>query len=462
MSYSLFGDRAEDSVTESSTSARSGVPDPRVAEVVVSAAPVSSDDEGAFRPNCDCADYFSEPGSDSTVSVEDLDVLGLPPRTEDSRADRRGGRHGTPVPKGGGGFALAVRRSQREAIREYQFEGLAPRTWEAYQGDFAMFQAWCDANELSALPASPETVAAYIAFSANLVEQETRAAYYAPATLSRWLAAINKFHQLAGLSSPTAHPQVRLLIEGIRRKSDHRTRRAEPIVADLLRQMLEEIDYTTIPKAIGGTRNAALLTFAYAGAFRGSEVIGLDVRDVSLHQPDGLRVLLRRSKTDQRGEGHVKPLPYGRDPLTCPVCAYARWVKVLVTATTAPGKLRRVIDSIDRNAHICRDPLPELAQLPKKSPLFRPVFRSGRVADRRLARSTVSDVFKAMVAATGADPAAYSSHSGRAGFVTQALRAGATLPEVMLQTGHRNEATVLIYRREHNPLIGNAVTKIGL
>ena len=223
----------------------------------------------------------------------------------------------------------------------------------------------------------------------------------------------------------------------------------------------------------------------FAGAHRRSELVALTLADVTLHPTDGLHVRLRTSKTDQEARGTVKALPYGRDPVTCPPCAYVRWRQVLQAWDTAPdGAGRRAVLPVMRRQdaitavtggreqgvdeepvlHCCRSTrLPD--PLDPARALFPAVHKTGAIGDRAMSGDAIAGLIQRRAAAAGFTPAQVDKlggHSLRAGFVTEAFRAGADAHSIMRQTGHRSPVMLEVYAREHAPLVGNAVTRIGL
>ncbi len=219
-------------------------------------------------------------------------------------------------------------------------------------------------------------------------------------------------------------------------------------------------------------RDAALLLVGFATAARRSELVGLRVGDVAVHRVDGLHLRLRTSKTDQEARGTVKAVPYGRDPGTCPPCAYTRWRLLLDAADQVDpaGQRRPVMTELRRQAsdggvdgHVCRVDLPEPA-VPGRA-LFPLVHKSGRIGAAGMSGQAVNVVLARRATDAGYTPqqiAKLGGHSLRAGFVTEAFRQGADAHAIMRQTGHRNPAILETYAREHAPLVGNAVTKLGL
>lgn len=363
----------------------------------------------------------------------------------------------SPRPQGGRGAPNDVHTASwsADSVRGFQAASRAANTRRAYESDWQAFDSWCSANGHIPLPAEPLVIANYLAAAAEAIA-ETGAWRYAPSTIGRWLSSINKAHTVAGHPKPGAHPDVELTIAGIRRIRKRPARRRSPLLLEDLRLVLKTIDRETWPAAVRGHRDTLVLLIGWAGAFRRSEIAGLTVADVALHTEDGLHVRLVSSKTDQEGHGGVKAIPYGADALTCGPCAHVRWLHVLATSTRVEAM--RAVSALP-SGHVCRTPLPTISS---DTPLFPSLHKSGAMAHRSVTGQTINDIVKLRVAAAGIDAANFGGHSLRAGFVTQALRSGATPYEVMRQTFHRDVGMVEVYDRENNPLRGNAVAKVGL
>jgi integrase len=215
--------------------------------------------------------------------------------------------------------------------REYLDASRAENTTRLYRTGWAQFTAWCEAHGVRPLPAGAETVACYVADLAKAAK---------PATIHARLAAISAAHRAAGYDSPTKEEAVRLVRRGMRRTLGTAQRQVRPVTVPDLRAMLEGLG--TDP---GGCRDRALLLLGFAGALRRSELVGLDVADVT-EGTDGLTVHLRRSKTDQEGAGRTLGIPYGSNPVTCPVRAWRVWLEV--SGITEGSAFRPV----DRHGHI--------------------------------------------------------------------------------------------------------------
>jgi integrase len=206
--------------------------------------------------------------------------------------------------------ALALPAADLEAAASFARQEKAPATRAAYRSDFAAFRVWCLAKGVDALPAAPASVAAYLAHEAERGS--------APSTITRRCAAIRYAHRLADLEPPTASEHVRATLRGIRRAVGAAPTRKAPVLAEQARAMAD-----AAPASLKGVRDRALLLLGFAGAFRRSELVALDVADLQ-ETDDGIRVLIRRSKTDQ--EGHGETIAIVRGHHACPVKAVKAWL----------------------------------------------------------------------------------------------------------------------------------------
>jgi len=194
--------------------------------------------------------------------------------------------------------------------RDYVAASRAENTTRVYRTGWAQFTAWCDEHGVTPLPAGAETVALYVADLAKVAK---------PATIDLRLAAISA---ATGPRATTPLPKqeaVRLVRRGVRRTLGTAQRQVHPVTVPDLREMVKGL--STGP---AGCRDRALLLLGFAGALRRSELVGLDVADVT-EGSDGLTVCLRRSKTDQEGAGRTVGIPFGSNPFTCPVRAWRAW-----------------------------------------------------------------------------------------------------------------------------------------
>ena len=276
------------------------------------------------------------------------------------------------------------------------------------------FCAWCEVHALCPLPATAETVASYIAECAGRLKV---------GSIQRRLNAITEAHKAVTQESPTHSPIVANTMKGIRRtKGTAAAQKAPALTADI-RAMVDAAGAGLI-----GLRDRALTLLGFAGAFRRSELVSLDVEDCAWGK-DGLTVTLRRSKTDQTGAGRKIGIPYGSNPETCPVRSLQAWIEQAgVTA----------------------------------GPLFRPLNRHGQIQAGRLSGIDVARVVKKLADRAGLDAAKYAGHSLRAGHATSAAIAGASERSIMNQTGHRSVQVLRRYIRDGNLFRENSAGKLGL
>ncbi|QUD81171.1 tyrosine-type recombinase/integrase [Gordonia polyisoprenivorans] len=342
-------------------------------------------------------------------------------------------------------------------------------TRRAYSSAWRRFETWCIATGQIPLPAHPATVAAYLVAAADtLTVDGTRA--YAPATFGKWIAAIADRHRSAGCDNPCGHEMVRATLAGVRRDYASAGERPRNPRAPLLTSDITTIVDHARRSAVGWAsavlerRDTALLLMGYTGAFRRSELVALECRDVRRDRLDGAHVRIRASKTDQDGVGAVKALPFTGRHESCPVCAWVRWLQVVAAFDTGGrvAVIRLLSRATDFDSHVCRGTLPTAD---RRSPLFRSVRKNGNLSDSTLSGAAVHAAIRRRATRAGYDPdtvAQLGGHSLRSGFVTQAFRNGADAHAIMRQTGHTTPAMVETYAREHAPLVGNAVTELGL
>jgi site-specific recombinase XerD len=285
-----------------------------------------------------------------------------------------------------------------EAARDFARESLSPATRRAYRSDIRGFEAWCRERGLVAVPAAPESVASFLAHEAQRG--------LAVSSISRRAAAIRLLHRGAGQTPPTESEIVRSTLRGIRRTLGVAPKQKKPLTSELLLSLLEHI-----PDSLGGKRDLALLLLGFSGAFRRSTLAMLEVEDLE-EVADGLRVHVRRSKTDQEGQGAVVPIVRGRT--ACPVEAVNDW---LASAEITTG------------------------------PIFRRMGKGGRVFSEALTPFSIAQVVKRYVEAAGLDPSEFGGHSLRAGFITSAVGNGASVFRTMDVSLHRRVETLRGYVR---------------
>ena len=285
-----------------------------------------------------------------------------------------------------------------ERARRYVAAAQAPATERAYRIGWDDFCAWCAFRRAEPLPAHPAAVAMYLSFLADRG--------LSAASIGQRAAAIAHRHRKAGHEAPTTNPVVQDALKGIRRTVGAAPRRKSAATADRIRLMLDACPHTMI-----GIRDRALLALGFAGAFRRSELVALQVSDLE-EVPDGYRVTIRRSKTDQTGEGAEIVIPRGLR--IRPVAAVQAWLQA---ADIQDGYL------------------------------FRAVHRGGHVRAWGLPGHAVAKIVKQYALAAGLDPAEFSGHSLRAGFVTSAAETGASILKIQETSRHKSVDVLAAYVR---------------
>lgn len=299
------------------------------------------------------------------------------------------------------GFAINC-TNLNPAVEGFVQASLSPNTQRAYLSDLAQFEMWG-----GAVPAGPELVASYIASQAGALSV---------ATLQRRLASISKAHTARRLPNPVSAELVRATMRGIRRTRGVGQKQAKPLLREDLFSVLD-----CMGASIRDARDRVLLLIGFAGGFRRSELIGLDIADIELVR-HGMIVTIRRSKTDQSGTGRKIGIPHGRTRY-CPVQALERWLEM--AGMTA-------------------------------GPIFRPINRHGILNAGRLSGEAVLLIVKERVAAAGLEAEGFSGHSLRAGFATSAAIAGASAWKIREQTGHASDAMLGRYIRSAEMFHDNA------
>jgi integrase len=301
-----------------------------------------------------------------------------------------------------------------ERAREFIRASKAESTLRGYQSDWRDFYHWCDGQGVCPLPAAAETVASYIAECAIRLKV---------GSIQRRLNAIAEAHKAVGLESPTSAGMVRNTLKGIKRTMGTAVVQKAAALTDDIRAMIDATDTGLI-----GVRDRALILLGFAGAFRRSELVGLDTEDCAFGK-DGLTITLRRSKTDQDGVGRKVGIPYGSNPGTCPVRTIQSWVEAAAINV---------------------------------GPLFRSISRHGQPQSDGLSGIDVARVVKKLAERAGLDATKYAGHSLRAGHATSAAMAGASEKSIMHQTGHRSVQMLRRYIRDGNLFRENSAAKLGL
>ena len=291
------------------------------------------------------------------------------------------------------------------SVRKYLDAALADNTLRAYRADLKHFMAWG-----GVIPASPEQVATYIAHHATTL---------ASSTLTRRLVAIARAHAARGIESPTNRELVKATLRGVRRSCGNAVRQVAPLQKAQVLQMVRGL------QGLRGLRDTALLLIGFASALRRSELVSLNVDDVQFSD-EGTVIRLRRGKTDQEGHGRDIAIPLVRGRC-CPSRCLQAWID-------ASG----IVDGA----------------------LFRRVNRYDQLLTHRLTAQSVALIIKQRAECAGFDPALFSGHSLRAGFVTNAAKGGASSSSIRTQTGHKTDAMLQRYVRNSQLFSNNPNLKI--
>jgi site-specific recombinase XerD len=287
----------------------------------------------------------------------------------------------------------------------------AASTLRAYNSDFRVFAAWCETRKVCTTPATAEIVAAFLAYEAKRNKSAS--------TIARRVAAIRHIHLIAGHSPPTSNAAVQITLKGIRRKLGIAPKQKVPILAAQIQKMAN-----AAPNTLQGKRDRALLLLGFAGALRRSELVGLDVSDLKICK-QGLKIKIRRSKTDQDGRSELIAIPIGR--AACPVAAVRNWT--------------------------------EAAKI-KHGPLFRSVRKDGRASADRLSDRSIPDILKRFSKIAGLDPRTISGHSLRSGFLTSAASCGASIFKLRDVSRHRSLDSLSKYVRDAEIFRDSAASRI--
>lgn len=289
-----------------------------------------------------------------------------------------------------------------ERAQETRRNSRSAGTLRTYASAVLSFKAWCERHGLSALPADPQTVVLFI--------EAEKVAGRKASTIATKVAGIRFLHQKANLASPTNHPMVAEQLAGIRRELGTAPMKKRAATSDLITRMVDTIPVDTVK----GKRDRALLLLGFACAMRRSELVALNVEDIE-NVDQGARIIIRRSKTDQTGEGREIAVPAGGRLGVLE--AVEAWIRAAGIETGA---------------------------------LFRPVTKAGVVSGARLTDRSVADLVKHYAGKAGLDMAAFGGHSLRAGFITSAAEAGAELSRIMEVSRHVEPKTVQGYIRRAN------------
>ncbi len=292
-------------------------------------------------------------------------------------------------------------------------------TIRAYRSDFKDFSVFCAKNSIKSLPTDSKIVALYLTYLSSKGVKIS--------TLKRRLASLSVIHKLKGHYLDTKHPIIIENLMGIKRKKGSFQQGKKPILINQLKVIINVIDNEKT-KEIKRVRDKTIILIGFAGGFRRAELVSIDYNDLEL-VPEGVKIVVRRSKTDQFGEGMVKGLPYFSNQNYYPVMHLKKWL--------------------------------EISNI-KSGPLFRRFSKSYKLNENRLTDQSVALLLKNYLNVAGIENKNYSGHSLRSGFATVSAESGADERSIMAMTGHKTTQMVRRYIKEANLFKNNALNKIKI
>ena len=295
----------------------------------------------------------------------------------------------------------------------------AINTVRAYKSDFNDFGLFCVQNGFKSLPSEPKIVTLYLT---HLSTKDVKIS-----TLKRRLVSIGVIHKLKGHYLDTKHPSIIENIMGIKRRKGSSQKAKKPLLINSLKKIINVIDEQK-NEEIKKLRDRSIILIGFSGGFRRNEIVSLNYDDLEFVS-EGLKINLRKSKTDQFGEGTLKALPYFNNSKYCPVHSLQKWIEI--TKITS-------------------------------GPLFRRFTKGSNLSENRLTDQTVALLIKEYLKLAGIDSKNYSGHSLRSGFATSAAESGAEERSIMAMTGHKSTEMVRRYIKEANLFKNNALNKIKI
>ena len=295
----------------------------------------------------------------------------------------------------------------------------AKNTVRAYKSDFNDFGLFCAQNGFKSLPSEPKVISLYLT---HLSTKDAKMS-----TLKRRLVSIGVIHKLKGHYLDTKHPAIIENIMGIKRRKGTFQKAKKPILISSLKKIINVIDQQK-KEEIKKLRDRSIILIGFSGGFRRNEIVSLDYDDLDF-VPEGLKLSIRRSKTDQFGEGFTKALPYFDSSQYCPVVS-----------------LKKLLD---------------LSKI-RSGPVFRRFSKGSKLSENRLTDQTVALLIKEYLNLAGIDSKNFSGHSLRSGFATSAAESGVEERNIMAMTGHKSTEMVRRYIKEANLFKNNALNKIKI
>jgi len=279
-------------------------------------------------------------------------------------------------------------------------------TIRAYKSDFNHFIEFCKKNNLKFLPTEPKIVSFYLTHLSGISKVST---------LKRRLASISVIHKIKGHYIDIKHPLIIENLMGIQRKKGVFQKSKHPILLNELREIINVIEKNNNINDLKKKRDKALILIGFSGGFRRSELVNIDLNDVEFTK-EGVKIFIKRSKTDQSGEGMTKAIPYFKEKSFCAVIFLKEWIKI---SNIQEGLIFNISDKM------------------------------------------VALLIKRYLTEAGFDPKKYSGHSLRSGFATVAADSGADEKSIMNMTGHKTTQMVRRYIKEANLFKINPLNKIN-
>jgi len=295
----------------------------------------------------------------------------------------------------------------------------AKNTIRAYKSDFRDFGLFCAQNGFKSIPSEPKIVSLYLTKLSTIDVKMS--------TIKRRLVSIGIIHRLKGHYLDTKHPSIVENLMGIKRRKGSIQKGKKPLLINNLTKLINVIDNQNINE-IKILRDRTIILIGFSGGFRRNEITSLDYEDLDFVK-EGMKINIKRSKTDQFGEGSVKGLPYFDNKKYCPVISSQKWIKI--------SNIR-------------------------SGPLFRRFNKGLNLSENRLTDQTVALLIKKYLNLSGIDSNNYSGHSLRSGFATSAAEAGAEERSIMAMTGHKSTEMVRRYIKDANLFKNNALSKIKI
>ena len=281
----------------------------------------------------------------------------------------------------------------------------AINTLRAYKADYKDFAGFCIKNGFKPMPSEPKIITLYLTYLSKVSKFST---------LKRRLASISVMHKMSGHYIDIKHPMITENLMGIKRILGSYQKAKKPILINDLKIIVNVIDEEK--SEIKRYKNKALILIGFAGGFRRSELVSILYEDIDFVK-EGVKIFVRRSKTDQSGEGMTKGIPYFNNNNYCPVISLKKWIE---KSGIKSGKIFNISDK------------------------------------------SVALIVKKYTDAAGLDSKKYSGHSLRSGFATSTAELGAEERSIMAMTGHKTTQMVRRYIQESNLFKNNALNKIKI